>query len=136
MNTEKKRQPGEVGYNGVRKGENIEWDTPIKHHFEETPARKAIDKLKRGELLTADEDALLLTTAETSEVLTIIRGTGEDVSTRYIPQLVRDNRLQPAAPGSGRSYMYRLGDVRQVRFGEIGRPRKQTLDNIPSRDVK
>lgn len=116
MNTKPEKQPGEVGYNGERK------ETRMKHHFEDTPERKAIDKFKQCEPLTEEEDALLLTTEQTAEVLSFLRK--EPVSTRYLPQLVRDNRLQPAAPGSGRSYLYRFSDVRQVRFGKAGVPKK------------
>lgn len=120
-----KKQPGDVGYNGERPRE-----TALKHHFDDTPVRQAIGKLRRGETLNEVENNLLLSTTETAEVLSILRRRVEDkdVSPRYLPQLVRDNRLHPAAPGSGRSYLYRMADIQRVRFGKAGvlKPRKKT----------
>lgn len=80
----------------------------------------ALEKLKKGQELTTEEDDLLLTPAETAQVLSIVKGS--KVTSRYIPELIRLNKLEPAMHGPGRSYLYKMRVVRQVKFNPPGRP--------------
>lgn len=83
--------------------------------------KNALKKLESKEELTAEEDALLLTPTATAQALTILKGS--EVPVRYLPELIRLGKLQPAMHGPGRSYLYRMSVVKQVQFNPPGRPK-------------
>lgn len=82
--------------------------------------QQAINKLKEGQELTSEEDALLLTPSETAQALSILKGS--EVTPRYLSEMIRLGKLEPAMHGPGRSYLYRMSIVRQVKFNPPGRP--------------
>ncbi len=93
---------------------------PIEVSAISTPVQIALDKMKRGEQLTEHEDDLLLTPQEVAEVLSFIKGS--KVSSRYIPQMLRDGRLEPDSLAGGHAYRYKMNKVREVKFRPAGRP--------------
>jgi hypothetical protein len=91
---------------------------PISHSVQ-----TALNKLQNGEGLTKTEKALLLTPVEVAAVLTWKKGS--EVSSRYIPQMIRDKRLKPDSLAGGNSYRYKMSDVLGITFKPAGRPKKQ-----------
>lgn len=84
------------------------------------PVQLALEKLQRGEKLTRAENDLLLTPAEVAEVLTWKKGSA--VSARYLPQMIRDGRLEPDSLAGGNAYRYKMSKVLQIQFRPRGRP--------------
>jgi hypothetical protein len=99
---------------------------PLKFHVPAATElfQQALEKLEKGQQLTAEEDDLSLTPAETAQVLSIIKGS--PVSARYVPEMIRLGKIEPAMRGPGRSYLYRMQVVRQVKFNPQGRPSGKT----------
>lgn len=84
------------------------------------PVQKVLEKLRNGKELSSRDLNLLLTPAEVAEVLTWKKG--QPVSPRYIPQLLRDGRLEADSMAGGNSYLYKLRKVLEVEFKPAGRP--------------
>lgn len=84
------------------------------------PVQIVLDKLKKGEPLTEVENELLLTPVEVATILSWKKGS--EVSPRYLPQMIRDGRLEPDSLAGGHSYRYKLSNVLQIQFRPPGRP--------------
>lgn len=97
----------------------------MKQHKRTVPtitkeAEQVIDKIKRGEPLTEEEDNLLLTPQETAALLSVIKGA--PVSVPYLSVLVQVGRLTPDSYGGGNSYRYRVSVARKTTFNPRGNP--------------